>query len=262
MEEAERLCDRLALLHHGRVIAIDTPAALAAGSAGRQRISFRPSGVVDVARMRELPEVRDVVRHGDRFTVEGTGDLVAAVMEALVRDGVVPRRPASSSPRSTTRSSRSPPTPMPSPLNLPSRPERSPDDRHRRHRRPRPGAAQRLSPPAVHRAEAVRARADAAVLGARVPGRPARRARHRRGRQAPALAGQRQADRRLHAGGDDVRRHHPRAQRAAGRRWPPTATRATCGGCRRRRSEPSGCSRRRSSSTSRWPRRRSSSSRS
>jgi ABC-2 type transport system ATP-binding protein len=90
MEEAERLCDRLALLHHGRVIAIDTPAALAAGSAGRQRISFRPSGVVDVARMRELPDVRDVVRHGDRFTVEGTGDLVAAVMEALVRDGVVP----------------------------------------------------------------------------------------------------------------------------------------------------------------------------
>jgi ABC-2 type transport system ATP-binding protein len=91
MEEAERLCDRLALLHHGRVITIDTPAAVAAGSTGRQRISFRPSGVVDVARLRELPEVRDVVRHADRFTVEGAGDLVAAVMEALVRDGVVPR---------------------------------------------------------------------------------------------------------------------------------------------------------------------------
>ena len=91
MEEAERLCDRLALLHHGRVITIDTPAAVAAGSTGRQRISFRPSGVVDVARLRELPDVRDVVRHADRFTVEGTGDLVAAVMESLVRDGVVPR---------------------------------------------------------------------------------------------------------------------------------------------------------------------------
>jgi ABC-2 type transport system ATP-binding protein len=91
MEEAERLCDRLALLHHGRVITIDTPAAVAAGSTGRQRISFRPSGVVDVARLRELPDVRDVVRHADRFTVEGTGDLVAAVIESLVRDGVVPR---------------------------------------------------------------------------------------------------------------------------------------------------------------------------
>jgi ABC-2 type transport system ATP-binding protein len=92
MEEAERLCDRLALLHRGRVIAIDTPAALAAGSTGRQRISFRPSGVVDVARLRELRDVRDVLRHGDRFTVEGTGDVVAAVMEALLRDGVVPRQ--------------------------------------------------------------------------------------------------------------------------------------------------------------------------
>ena len=31
-----------------------------------------------------------MVRHGDHFTAEGTGDLVAAVMEALMRDGVVP----------------------------------------------------------------------------------------------------------------------------------------------------------------------------
>jgi ABC-2 type transport system ATP-binding protein len=92
MEEAERLCDRLALLHHGRVIAIDTPSALAAGSAGRQRISFRPSGTLDVASLRALPDVGDVARHGDRITVEGTGDLVATVMEALVRDGVVPRQ--------------------------------------------------------------------------------------------------------------------------------------------------------------------------
>jgi ABC-2 type transport system ATP-binding protein len=92
MEEAERLCDRLALLHHGRVIAIDTPSALAAGSAGRQRISFRPSQTLDVASLRALPDVGDVARQGDRITVEGTGDLVATVMEALVRDGVVPRQ--------------------------------------------------------------------------------------------------------------------------------------------------------------------------
>ncbi len=43
MEEAERLCDRLALLHHGRVIAIGTPAALAAGAgAGSASASARP----------------------------------------------------------------------------------------------------------------------------------------------------------------------------------------------------------------------------
>jgi ABC-2 type transport system ATP-binding protein len=33
-----------------------------------------------------------VARHGDRITVDGSGDLVATVMEALVRDGVVPRQ--------------------------------------------------------------------------------------------------------------------------------------------------------------------------
>jgi ABC-2 type transport system ATP-binding protein len=91
MEEAERLCDRLALLHHGRVIAIDTPAALAA-RAGAQRISFRPSGALDVARMRALPEVHEVRREGERIVAEGGGDLVAAVVAALVRDGVIPEQ--------------------------------------------------------------------------------------------------------------------------------------------------------------------------
>ncbi len=92
MEEAERLCDRLALLHHGRVIAIDTPAALAAGSAGRQHMSFRPSTTVDMDGLRALPGVRDVRRHGERIVVEGAGDLVAAVIAMLVRDGVVPEQ--------------------------------------------------------------------------------------------------------------------------------------------------------------------------
>jgi ABC-2 type transport system ATP-binding protein len=36
--------------------------------------------------------VGDVARHGDRITLEGSGDLVATVMEALVRAGVVPRQ--------------------------------------------------------------------------------------------------------------------------------------------------------------------------
>ena len=92
MEEAERLCDRVALLHHGRVIAIDTPAALAAGASAGQRISFRPSAELDLDAMRELPEVRDVRRHGDRIVVEGSGDLVAAVIGALVRAGVIPEQ--------------------------------------------------------------------------------------------------------------------------------------------------------------------------
>jgi ABC-2 type transport system ATP-binding protein len=92
MEEAERLCDRVALLHRGRLIALDTPAGLAAGEGTRQRVSFDATRALDEVALHELPEVSDVRRHGDRVTIEGSGDLVAAVIGSLVRQGVVPER--------------------------------------------------------------------------------------------------------------------------------------------------------------------------
>jgi len=88
MEEAEYLCDRVALLHRGRVLAIDTPAALAVGTG--QHVSFRPSAELDLEELRLLPEVRDVRRDGERIVVDGSGDLVAAVVGLLVRERVIP----------------------------------------------------------------------------------------------------------------------------------------------------------------------------
>jgi len=90
MEEAEHLCDRVALLHHGRVIAVDTPAALGAGMG--ERISFRASRALDLETLRELPEARAVSWDGERIVVDGGGDLVAAVMAVLVRERVVPEQ--------------------------------------------------------------------------------------------------------------------------------------------------------------------------
>ncbi|MGH2872801.1 MAG: ABC transporter ATP-binding protein [Solirubrobacteraceae bacterium] len=92
MEEAERLCDRLALLHHGRVIAIDTPAALATGAVGRQSISFRPSRPLELESIQQLPGVSEVSEHGGRLTVAGSGDLIATVIEELVRRQVIPEQ--------------------------------------------------------------------------------------------------------------------------------------------------------------------------
>jgi ABC-2 type transport system ATP-binding protein len=88
MEEAEYLCDRVALFHHGNVIATDTPAALAVGTG--QRVSFRPSKNFDLALLQALPEVGDVSRDGERIEIAGSGDLVAAVMEILIREQTVP----------------------------------------------------------------------------------------------------------------------------------------------------------------------------
>jgi ABC-2 type transport system ATP-binding protein len=90
MEEAERLCDRVALLHHGRVAVVDTPAALASG-AGAQRVSFVADGL-DEERVRSLGGVGDVARQGERITVTGSGDLLATVVSELVRQRVIPRQ--------------------------------------------------------------------------------------------------------------------------------------------------------------------------
>jgi ABC-2 type transport system ATP-binding protein len=90
MEEAEYLCDRVALFHHGTVRAIDTPANLGAGLG--QRISFRSSPALDLERLRQLPEVRAVHEQGGRTIIEGAGDLVAAVIALLVSEQVVPEQ--------------------------------------------------------------------------------------------------------------------------------------------------------------------------
>ena len=92
MEEAERLCDRVALIDHGRVVAIDTPAGLADGADAEQRIRFRPSEAIEDTLLAALPEVTGVVRRGDQIVVSGRGDVLAAVTATLARHGVVARQ--------------------------------------------------------------------------------------------------------------------------------------------------------------------------
>ncbi|WP_018680588.1 ABC transporter ATP-binding protein [Actinokineospora enzanensis] len=89
MEEAERLCDRLAVIDAGRVVAIDTPAGLVSKVDGRQRIRFRPSAPLDHAVLLALPEVRSVERAGSQLVVTGSGDLLLAVTTVLARHQVV-----------------------------------------------------------------------------------------------------------------------------------------------------------------------------
>ena len=89
MEEAERLCDRLALVDSGRLVALDTPAGLVAKVDDRQRIRFRPSAPIDHALLAALPEVTSVERAGGQLVVTGTGNLLLAVTTTLARNQVV-----------------------------------------------------------------------------------------------------------------------------------------------------------------------------
>ncbi|MET0233578.1 MAG: ABC transporter ATP-binding protein [Kibdelosporangium sp.] len=90
MEEAERLCDRLALVDAGRVVAIDTPAGLVARvDGGGQRLRFRPSVAFEDRLLTDLPEVTEVARTASQVVVTGHGNLLQVVSTALASNNVV-----------------------------------------------------------------------------------------------------------------------------------------------------------------------------
>jgi ABC-2 type transport system ATP-binding protein len=92
MEEAERLCDRVAVIDAGRVVAVDSPDGLADRVTGDQRIRFRASRTFDDRLLTELPEVSDVHRDGDQYVISGSGNVLQAVISVLARHGVIADR--------------------------------------------------------------------------------------------------------------------------------------------------------------------------
>ena len=88
MQEAERLCDRVALIDQGRIVAIGSPAGLAERAVGGKRVRFVPSGSFDDRLLTDLPEVKAVEHHGRRVVVTGGRDLVNAVILTLAGAGI------------------------------------------------------------------------------------------------------------------------------------------------------------------------------
>jgi len=88
MEEAERLCDRVALIDHGRMVALDRPGALALAATTSKRIRLTATEPFPDVLLSALPEVSAVEHHGPEVVVAGSGDLVTAVVLALHRAGI------------------------------------------------------------------------------------------------------------------------------------------------------------------------------
>ncbi|MEV0911560.1 ABC transporter ATP-binding protein [Streptomyces hokutonensis] len=85
MEEAQRLCDRIAVIDKGRVAALDTPEGLIRRSAGSTVISFTPSAPLDDGDLNGLPALTSVARKDGRITLSGTDETVNAVLTLLAR---------------------------------------------------------------------------------------------------------------------------------------------------------------------------------
>ena len=88
MDEAERLCNRVAVIDSGRVVALDTPVGLAERAGGGDHMRFRPSKPFDDRVLTVLAEVDRVEHEGPRLVVSGTGELFNVVVHALNAAGV------------------------------------------------------------------------------------------------------------------------------------------------------------------------------
>ncbi|WP_155358855.1 ABC transporter ATP-binding protein [Acrocarpospora macrocephala] len=93
MEEAQRLCDRIAVLNAGKVVALDTPAGLIRRTDGATVITFTPSRPVADLDLAALPAVVSV-RHGEdgQVSVRGTDETVGPLVALLARHQITAHR--------------------------------------------------------------------------------------------------------------------------------------------------------------------------
>jgi ABC-2 type transport system ATP-binding protein len=90
MDEAERLCDRVAIMDHGKVIALGTPRELVASIGVEHMVEFAAGGPVDAETLRHIDGVREVEASNGRvrMQVSTLHRAVPALLEQLARQGI------------------------------------------------------------------------------------------------------------------------------------------------------------------------------
>jgi ABC-2 type transport system ATP-binding protein len=84
MEEAERLCDRVAILDHGRIVDVDTPARLVRRHCPERTIVLTTEDAEADGCFRQLAQVESVSRNNGDLIIRGRGDdLVTCVIQCL-----------------------------------------------------------------------------------------------------------------------------------------------------------------------------------
>src|SRR5688572_26475431 len=84
MEEAERLCDRVAIIDHGRIVDVGTPGELVRRHCPERTVIVATGDPEARRHFLALPQVTAVTNDGPRFTIRGHGEeLVAAVIRCL-----------------------------------------------------------------------------------------------------------------------------------------------------------------------------------
>jgi ABC-2 type transport system ATP-binding protein len=84
MEEAERLCDRVAVIEHGKIIDIGSPGELVRRHCPTRTVVLATDNLLAEERLRAIPSVELVTREESHFTIQGRGDdFVTEVIQCL-----------------------------------------------------------------------------------------------------------------------------------------------------------------------------------
>jgi ABC-2 type transport system ATP-binding protein len=87
IEEAHALCDRIAILHRGRIVASGTPEELIARSASRTRVILRAARPTDLVAIERIPGVIAAAEAGEAITLQtmNTGPVIIELVRYLGR---------------------------------------------------------------------------------------------------------------------------------------------------------------------------------
>jgi ABC-2 type transport system ATP-binding protein len=89
MEEAERLCDRVAIIERGRIIDVDSPERLVGRHCPERTVVLATDDPLAEERFRSIPGVEVENDGGSGFTIRGRGDeLVTEVIRCLSENGM------------------------------------------------------------------------------------------------------------------------------------------------------------------------------
>lgn len=90
MDEAQVLCDRMAIIDHGRVVALDTPQALIDSISNETRVIFAVPQTFDHTSLHQVEGVTSVARENGHIITHGRGPLLVNVILALHQHGITP----------------------------------------------------------------------------------------------------------------------------------------------------------------------------
>jgi ABC-2 type transport system ATP-binding protein len=90
MEEAERLCNRVAIVDQGKIVALDTPSNLIRSLGSEYRVVFSVRGKLDKAMFEGIPSVRKIEQVNDQVTIQGKEEgLLSGIVNTLEAGGII-----------------------------------------------------------------------------------------------------------------------------------------------------------------------------